>query len=45
MSSGCLVEGGWPDLDVRAEDDGHDVQELPVLDLVLDPGGEERKHR
>ena len=37
MSPGGLVECGWADLDVRAENDGDNFQELPVLGLVLLP--------
>lgn len=38
-----LVERVGPDLDVRAEDNGHNVQELPVLGLVLQPGRKREK--
>ena len=37
MSSGCRVEGVGADLDVGAEDDGDDVQELSVRRLLGQP--------
>ena len=44
MSSGGGVEGVGADLDVRAEDDGDDVEELPVRCLLREPEKNKRKN-
>ena len=44
MSPGGGVEGVGADLDVRAEDDGDDVEELPVRRLLREPEKNKRKN-